>query len=355
MVETYDIVVIGGGQMGLSLGYYLRRAGADFVILDAQNEPGGAWRHGWDSLRLFSPAGYSSLPGWLMPPPVHPGYPTRDDVLDYLSRYEARYQLPIRRPVRVETVERAGERLDIVTDKGRFSARCAVSATGTWSHPYIPPIAGRELFQGVRVHSAHYRQPQDYAGQNVLVVGGGNSGAQIMAEVAPVAHALWVTLHDPVFLPDDVDGRVLFERAVARMKDGPSATPVGGIGDIVMVPPVKQARDRGDLVSVRPFARMTATGVIWPDGSEMAVDAIIWCTGFRPALAHLEALGVVEDDGRALVENARSLKLPQLWLAGYGDWTGPGSATLMGAARTARGIAGSLAGAIASGAPLTPT
>jgi putative flavoprotein involved in K+ transport len=346
MVETHDIVVIGGGQMGLSLGYYLRRAGADFVILDAQSGPGGAWRHGWDSLRLFSPAGYSSLPGWLMPPPDHAGYPTRDDVLDYLTRYEARYQLPIRRPVRVETIARTGDQLEIVTDKGRLAARHLVSATGTWSHPHIPPIAGRDLFQGVQLHSAQYRQPQDYAGKTVLVVGGGNSGAQIMAEVAPVARALWVTLYDPVFLPDDVDGRVLFERAVARMKDGPSATPVGGIGDIVMVPPVKQARDRGDLTSVRPFARMTATGVVWPDGTEMAVDAIIWCTGFRPALAHLKALGVVEEDGRVLVENQRSLKLPQLWLAGYGDWTGPGSATLMGAARTARGIAASLAEAI---------
>lgn len=355
MVETHDIVVVGGGQMGLSLGYYLRRAGADFVILDAQDGPGGAWRHGWDSLRLFSPAGYSSLPGWLMPPPDHAGYPTRDDVLDYLTRYEARYQLPIGRPVRVETVARAGERLEITTDKGRFAARHLVSATGTWSQPYIPPIGGRELFRGVQLHSAQYRQPQDHAGRNVLVVGGGNSGAQIMAEVAPVAHTLWVTLHDPVFLPDDVDGRVLFERAVARMKDGSGATPVGGIGDIVMVPPVKQARDRGDLVSVRPFARMTATGVVWPDGSEMAVDAVIWCTGFRPALAHLSALGVVEEDGRVLVENQRSLKLPQLWLAGYGDWTGPGSATLMGAARTARGIAGLLTEAVASGAPLTPT
>lgn len=346
MVETHDIVVIGGGQMGLSLGYYLRRAGADFVILDAQSGPGGAWRHGWDSLRLFSPAGYSSLPGWLMPPPDHAGYPTRDDVLDYLTRYEARYQLPIRRPVRVETVARAGERLEVITAKERFSARHLVSATGTWSHPHIPPIAGRDLFEGLQLHSAQYRQPQDYAGKTVLVVGGGNSGAQIMAEVAPVARALWVTLHDPVFLPDDVDGRVLFERAVARMKDGPSATPVGGIGDIVMVPPVKQARDRGDLTSVRPFARMTATGVVWPDGSEMSVDAVIWCTGFRPALAHLKALGVVEEDGRVLVENQRSRKLPQLWLAGYGDWTGPGSATLMGAARTARGIAASLAEAI---------
>lgn len=157
--------------------------------------------------------------------------------------------------------------------------------------------------------------------------------------MAPVARALWITTHDPLFLPDDVDGRVLFERAVARMKAGPGETPVGGIGDIVMVPPVKEARDRGDLTTVRPFERMTATGVVWPDGGEMTVDAVIWCTGFRPALEHLSSLDIVEEDGSVLVEEQRSLKEPRLWLAGYGDWTGPGSATLMGAARTARDLA----------------
>ncbi len=337
-VDTHDIVIIGGGQMGLSLGYYLHRAKADFLILDAEDAPGGAWRHGWESLRLFSPAGYSSLPGWLMPPPDHDGYPTRDDVLDYLSRYEERYQLPVRRPFRVASVERAGDHLEIATSSGQFAARLVASATGTWSHPYIPDIPGRDLFQGTQVHSAHYVRPEDFAGQTVLVVGGGNSGAQIMAEVAPIARALWVTTQDPVFLPDDVDGRVLFERAVARMKAGPSETPVGGIGDIVMVPPVREARGRGDLTTVRPFLRMTSTGVVWPDRSEMRVDAIIWCTGFRPALEHLRSLDIVEADGRVLVEDQRSVKEPRLWLAGYGDWTGPGSATLMGAARTARDL-----------------
>ncbi len=338
-METHDIVIIGGGQMGLSLGYYLRRAGADFLILDAEDGPGGAWRHGWNSLRLFSPAGYSSLPGWLMPPPPHEGYPTRDHVLDYLTRYEERYQFPIRRPVHVESVERADDHLVLVTDQGRIAARNVVSATGTWSKPYIPDIPGRDLFNGKQVHSAHYVRSEDYAGQTVLVVGGGNSGAQIMAEVAPLARALWVTTHDPLFLPDDVDGRVLFERAVARMKAGPGDEPVGGIGDIVMVPPVKDARERGDLGSVRPFERMTPTGVVWGDGSEMVVDAIIWCTGFRPALEHLRPLGVVEADGRVRVDGQRSIKEPRLWLAGYGDWCGPGSATLMGAARTARELA----------------
>lgn len=329
--------------MGLSLGYYLRRAKADFLILDAEDGPGGAWRHGWDSLRLFSPAGYSSLPGWLMPPPQHEGYPTRDDVLDYLTRYEKRYQFPIRRPVRVDAIERADEHRVLVTDQGRIAARNVVSATGTWSKPYIPDTPGRDLFVGHQVHSAHYVRPEDYSGQTVLVVGGGNSGAQIMAEVAPVARALWVTTKEPLFLPDNVDGRVLFDRAVARMKAGPGDEPVGGIGDIVMVPPVKAARERGDLSSVRPFERMTATGVVWPDGSEMAVDAIIWCTGFRPALDYLRSLGLVEADERVLVDGQRSIKEPRLWLAGYGDWCGPGSATLMGAARTARSLSGRLA------------
>jgi thioredoxin reductase len=338
-METHDIAIVGGGQMGLSLGYYLRRAGAEFLILDAEDGPGGAWRHGWDSLRLFSPAGYSSLPGWLMPPLPHAGYPTCDDVLGYLARYEERYQLPIRRPVRVGAIARATDHLELLTDKGRFAARNVVSATGTWTKPYVPDIPGHDLFGGRQIHSARYQRPEDYAGKTVLVVGGGNSGAQIMAEVAPLARALWVTTHDPLFLPDDVDGRVLFERAVARMKGGPDDAPVGGIGDIVVVPPVKEARARGDLGSVRPFERMTATGVVWSDGSEMAVDAIIWCTGFQPALEHLRSLGIVEADGRVVVDGQRSIKEPRLWLAGYGDWCGPGSATLMGAARTARNLA----------------
>jgi putative flavoprotein involved in K+ transport len=338
MLDDHDIIIIGGGQMGLSIGYYLRKVSANFLIIDGEDGPGGAWRHGWESLRLFSPAGYSSLPGWPMPLPSHEGYPSRDDVLDYLTRYEARYHLPIRRPLRALAVERAYDCLRIITNQDVLAAKLVVSATGNWLHPFIPDIEGRDSFKGIQIHSAHYLQPDDFAGQIVLVVGGGNSGAQIMAEVAQVAHALWVTTKDPLFLPDDVDGRVLFERAVARIKAGPTGAPVGGIGDIVMVPPVIEARRRGDLGSVRTFKRMTEHGVVWPDGSEMAVDAVIWCTGFVPALDHLAPLNLVENDGRVRVDNQQAINEPRLWLAGYGDWTGAGSATLMGAARTARDL-----------------
>lgn len=334
-----DVLIVGAGQAGLATGYFLKRTGLSFELVDAQAGAGGAWRHGWESLRLFSPAGWSSLPGWPMPPAAD-GYPTRAQVLAYLEAYERRYALPVRRPVRVESIEAADGGLLAQTDSGRIHARALVSATGTWSAPFIPAYAGRESFRGLQLHSADYRSPHVFSGQRVLVVGGGNSGAQILAEVSEVARATWVTLEEPVFLPDDVDGRVLFERASARFRASQAGlqdpAPAGGLGDIVMVPSVRRARNRGALGTRRPFVEMTMHGVRWADGSETRFDAVIWCTGFRPALAHLASLGIIEPDGRVAVDGTRSVRCPNLWLVGYGDWTGFASATLVGVMRSAR-------------------
>lgn len=335
--KTFDVVIIGAGQAGLSCAYYLRRAGLDFIFLDAGVGPGGAWLHTWDSLTLFSPASYSSLPGWLMPNGSAGRYPGSDEVIDYLSRYEARYGFRIERPVLVSTVRDATDALAVVTDRGTYLGRAVISATGTWSNPFIPPYPGIDAFAGLQLHSAQYRSPEDFKGRSVIVVGGGNSGAQIVAELSEVADVTWVTPAPPVFLPDDVDGRVLFERATARVLGNDAGeTPTGGLGDIVMVPPVKAARDRGALTAVRPFGRIDVDKVIWKDDSSTKADAIVWCTGFRPALDHLRGLGVVESDGVVKVDHGRSLKQPRLWLAGYGSWTGAASATLLGAGRTAR-------------------
>lgn len=337
--RVWDVVIIGGGQAALATAYFLRRTGLSFVMLDAEDAPGGAWRHGWNSLRLFSPATWSSIPGWMMPP-VQDGYPSREHVVDYLSRYEARYQFPIERPVRVTSVESLGGALRVHSERGYWDARAVVSATGTWSNPNIPAYPGAELFRGQQLHSAHYVEPQAFSGKRVLVVGGGNSGAQILAEVSQVADATWVTPTDPLFLPDDVDGRVLFERATerwkAQMEGRVIEPPVGGLGDIVMVPPVVAARERDVLHAVRPFIRFTPDGVVWTDGSETAVDAVIWCTGFKPSLGHLASLGVVTGDGRVEVSGTRAVNEPGLWLVGYGEWTGSASATLIGVTRTAR-------------------
>ncbi|MGX4727328.1 NAD(P)/FAD-dependent oxidoreductase [Pseudomonas corrugata] len=334
-----DVVIIGGGQSALATAYFLRRTPLSFIILDAENEPGGAWRHGWNSLRLFSPATWSSIPGWMMPP-TQDGYPSRNHVIEYLTQYEQRYHFPVERPVRVTSVKRTETGLRVHSDDKHWDTKVVVSATGTWSNPYVPHYPNAELFAGRQLHSANYVEAQAFAGKKVLVVGGGNSGAQILAEVSKVAETTWVTPVEPIFLPDDVDGRVLFERATERWKAQLEGRlieqPVGGLGDIVMVAPVVEARARNVLKSVRPFKSFTRNGVIWADGSESAVDAVIWCTGFRPAVQHLDSLGVVNTEGCVEVEGTHSTRESRLWLVGYGEWTGSASATLVGVTRTAR-------------------
>ncbi|MET4107686.1 ArsO family NAD(P)H-dependent flavin-containing monooxygenase [Hymenobacter sp. UYP22] len=332
---SVDVLVIGAGQSGLAAGYFLRRSGLSYVLLDEQPAPGGAWQHGWDSLRLFSPADASSLPGWLMPRPADDTYPTRDAVVGYLQHYEQRYQLPVERPVRVESVQQLPSGFLVRTDQGEWQARAVVSATGTWSQPFRPTYPGQANFQGTQLHSAEYRNADPFSGQQVLIVGGGNSGAQILADVSRVAHTTWVTEQEPRFLPDDVDGRVLFTQATQRYHAGHTA-PAASLGNIVMVDTVKDARQRGVLHSVRPFERFTPTGVRWADGREQLVDAVIWCTGFRPALDHLRPLGVVQPDGRVATEGTRATAVPGLWLVGYGSWTGFASATLIGVGRSAK-------------------
>ncbi|TKT57416.1 NAD(P)/FAD-dependent oxidoreductase [Agrobacterium sp. LC34] len=334
--DIFDVVVIGAGQAGLASAYYLRRAGVSFVILDAEEGAGGAWRHAWNSLHLFSPASFSSLPGWMMPAKTEAAYPSRNEVVDYLARYEERYHFPIERPVAVTSVRNVEGALEVVADGRQWRARAVLSTTGTWRHPFVPDYAGTSGFKGVQIHSADYVSADPFAGQRVAIVGGGNSGAQILAEVSKVAETIWVTPQAPVFLPDDVDGHVLFQRATARVLGGASGPKIGSLGDIVMVPPVRDARDRGVLGSVRPFSRFDRDGVVWQDGTKSDLDAVIWCTGFRPALHHLQDLGVLTKDGRVDVDEGRSIKQPRLWLAGYGNWTGAASATLLGSGRTAR-------------------
>lgn len=270
-------------------------------------------------------------------------YPPATHVVDYLRCYEERYQLPVERPVEVMAVTSAPGGLVVHTNAGDWKAGAVVSATGTWRAPVIPDYPGLASFKGVQMHSAQYGTPEALRGRRVLVVGGGNSAAQILAEVSLIAETAWAVQELPQFLSDDVDGRVLFQRATERWNALQSGRPVetrpAGLASIVMVPPVREARSRGVYHHPRFIHHFNEDGVVWTDNSQIPIDAIIWCTGFEPALSHLDSLGVVQSNGHVNVNGTRARDEGRLWLVGYGEWTGFASATLIGVMRSARDTA----------------
>ncbi|CAD5270809.1 MULTISPECIES: ArsO family NAD(P)H-dependent flavin-containing monooxygenase [unclassified Imperialibacter] len=335
---VYDVIVIGGGQSGLAVAYYLNRAGLNYVVLDASDNAGGSWQHYWHSLRLFSPAQWSSLPGVLMTGgPDY--YPTRNETIDYLRKYEEKYNFTVQRGVTVIDVKKAGRLFDIVTSKGTYQSKAVVSATGSFTNPWMPELPGRDKFKGKVFHSSAYKRPDPFKSQQVAIVGEGNSGAQILAEVSKVAQTFWVTSKPPKFLPDEVDGRYLFDAATQMYeakKAGKEFTPPS-LGDVVMVPPVKEARKRGVLErAYPPIDHFTDLGIMLVNGQELLVDSVIFCTGFRPALDHLKSLALNVSAGKVATVATRSAEVPGLWLVGYGQWTGFASATLIGMGRSAK-------------------
>ncbi|MGS2740077.1 ArsO family NAD(P)H-dependent flavin-containing monooxygenase [Sinomicrobium sp. M5D2P17] len=340
MSTVYDVIVIGGGQSGLACGYYLRRAKLNYLILDDREESGGAWQSTWNSLTLFSPAEYSSLPGWLMPK-SEGRFPAREEVINYLGKYEERYGFPVERPFCVDDVEQHDGVFRLITTKGDFYARTVIGATGTCANPIIPEVEGRKKYKGIQLHSVDYRKPEPFAGQKVLVVGEGNSGAQITAEISLYCREIkWATKKEPEFLTDDVDGYYLFNVATAKYKAEQEGKPFDrsgyNLGNIVMVPSVKDARKRGVLISEGAFTGMSEEGVIWENGTEEAFDAIIWCTGFGYATAFLKNLITPGENGIIRTKGTGSMEVPGLWLVGYGSWTGYATATIIGVNRSAR-------------------
>src|SRR5437870_5600528 len=204
-IERFETVVVGGGQAGLSVGYHLARRGVPFVILDANDRVGHSWRRRWDSLRLFTPARYDGLHG--MPFPGRPGHeaPTKDEMADYLEDYAARFGLPIRTGVRVDGLSRTRGGFTVSAGARRFEAEQVVVATGAHHEPRVPPFAG-QLDPGiVQIHSNEYKNPSQLRPGGVLIVGAGNSGADIALEVVR-RHPTWLSGRDVGHVPFRIDG-----------------------------------------------------------------------------------------------------------------------------------------------------
>ncbi|MFC3862471.1 flavin-containing monooxygenase [Deinococcus antarcticus] len=295
-----DVMVIGGGQAGLAMGYVLQQAGVRFQILEASGRVGDAWRSRYASLVLFTPAKRDALPG--LPFPGDPErYPTKDDVADYLEAYAREFALPVRLNTRVTGVRRVGGAFEVSTAREVRRTRAVVVATGPFQVPFIPSLAQGLAAEVVQVHSSAYQHPAQLPPGRVVVVGSGNSGAQIAAELART-HEVILALgrHQPQ-LPQRVLGRDIFDvLSVLGFFEVPTASWLGRFlrrRDPVIGTDIRHLARSG---RVQLMARVTgAEGrtVRSMDGQLVEVDAVVWATGFRPDYRWLD-VGVLDAQGR---------------------------------------------------------
>jgi cation diffusion facilitator CzcD-associated flavoprotein CzcO len=340
-----DVVVIGAGQAGLSTAWSMARQGfapgTGFVVLDADEQPGGAWRHRWPSLTLGTTHRVHDLPGLPFEPDAD-DLRAADAVPAYFAEYERRFDLPVHRPVRVTDVSRTDDdRFLVRTDRGDWTATAIVNATGTWTRPFVPRYPGQELFRGRQLHTADYRNAQEFAGKHVVVVGGGASATQLLAEISRTTSTTWVTRRPPVFRdgPFDEDaGRRAVQMVEDAVREGRRPGSVVGVtGLLVSTPYIGDALDRGVLDRLPMFDRVTEDGVAWADGRFVRADVILWATGFRAALGHLAPLRLRGAGGGIRMDGTHVAGEPRVHLVGYGP-----SASTIGANRAGQSAARSL-------------
>ena len=340
--EAADVIIIGAGQAGLSAAWHLRRRGLepgrDFVVLDANPGPGGAWRHRWDSLTLGAAHRLHDLPG-LPLGPTDPDEPASAVVARYYGRYEEQFNLSVRRPVRVQSVRRTPEGLVIEDGTGQeLAARIVINATGTWDRPYWPWYPGRDRFAGRQLHTRDFRAAADFAGQRVLVVGAGTSAVQFLLQLhAAGARTLWSTQRPPEFTRSPFDaewGRAVEAKVRERTRAGLAPQSVVSVTGLPLTEEYRQGIDAGILVSRGPLRRLLPDAAEFADGSVEPVDAVLWATGFRASLDHLAPLRLREPGGGIRVDGVRAAREPRLLLVGYGE-----SASTLGATRAGRAAA----------------
>ena len=298
--EHLDVAVVGGGQAGLAMGYYLRERGLRFVIFERGDSIAPAWRERWDSLTLFTPRRYSALPG--LPFPGDPdGYPTRDEVIAYLERYAETFELPIELNREVHRVSQEGGRFVLEMEGRRATADQVVVATGPFQTPFVPELAQDVDPRLWQAHSTGYRKPADVPEGTVLVVGGGNTGFQIAKELSATHKVVLSVGSKQKPLPQRIAGRDLFwwltkTRLLSKTVESRLGSKLQYRDTLIGSSPRELTRRYG----VEMKARATgATGrrVRFEDGSELEVDAVIWATGYRPDFSWID-LPIVGSNGR---------------------------------------------------------
>jgi len=341
-------IVIGGGQAGLSVGYHLAKCGRPFLILDANQRIGDAWRNRWDSLRLFTVARYSGLPGYPFPARGD-AFPTKEQMADYLESYAQRFQLPVRSGVTVDGLSKQGDHFVITAGGLRFEAEQVVVAMANYQTPRTPVFA-RDLDPGIlQMHSHDYRNPGQLQKGGVLVVGAGNSGADIGIEVVR-SHKTWLSGKESGHIPFPIESafsRFFMVRLVRFFGHHvlTMSTPVGR-----KLRPKLLGRS-APLVRVKP-EDLTAAGIervprvvgvrngrpLLEDDRVLDVANVIWCTGYHPGFSWID-LPIFGEDGRPMHERGVVTRVPGMYFVGLHYLYAMTSATVIGVGRDAERIA----------------
>jgi len=347
---TLDTMIIGGGQAGLALGYYLKQQNRNFLILDENPRTGDAWRQRWDSLRVFTPAKYDGLPG--APFPADPlDFPTKDDLAGYLEGYPARFDLPVLHSVRVERLRREGDRFIASSNGRRWEAHNAVVATGTTQAPKMPGFAAELWPSVVQLHSSEYRNPGQLQPGPVLVVGLGNSGAEIGLEVCRT-HPTLVSGTPTAELPVR-HGRTAARYAFPVVRflglhvltlNTPIGRKVAPVFKSHAEPLIRTKTKHLAAAGVRLVPRVAGVDSGMPilaDGTRVEVSNVIWCTGFKDDFGWIDPEML---DGGALPRQWRGVALdsPGLFFLGQRFLYSEVSDTLPGISRDARYLAGKI-------------
>jgi putative flavoprotein involved in K+ transport len=345
------VIIIGGGQAGLSVGYHLKRRGIPFLILDANDRIGDQWRRRWDSLRLFTPARFDGLDGMAFP--AHRfAFPTKDQMGDYLESYAARFDLPVLTGARVDDVHPSGGGYVVTAGGRKWTADQVVVAMANFQRPKVPSFSAELDPYIVQLHSSEYRNPAQLAEGDVLIVGGGNSGAELAREAVRAGHHVLLAGRHPGHIPFRVDGflgrhvlvpfvlRFLFLRVLTM------STPMGrrarkkilADGELLIRVKPKDLKRLG----VERLPRLTGTQDGQPqfqNGDVAKVANVIWCTGFSPGfdwinLGPTSGADVIPDHTRGVVKAH-----PGLYFTGLRFLYAMSSIMIQGAGRDARYVA----------------
>ena len=354
MAERFETVIVGGGQAGLATGFHLARRGCAFVILDAGERVGDSWRSRWDSLRLYSPARFDSLPGLEFPAPRH-SFPSGQEMGGYLERYAAVHDLPVRTGARADALGRAGGGYLVTAGEQRFEAANVVVATGAFAAPSVPAFAADLDPRIVQLHSRDYRGPHQLGDGPVLVAGAAHSGADIAHELATAGHETILSGRDTGQLPVPVESRrarlllpllrlawtrvVTVDTPVGR-KVGPKIRKHGG--------PLLRIRRRelaaAGVERVHERTAGVAGGLPMLEGGRvLEVANVVWCTGFRPDYSWIDLPLDLDEDGYPRQYRGAVASEPGLYFVGLPFLHSFASMLVLGAGRDGERVAAHIA------------